>query len=152
MKIKLEYLPIVRLGNTEPFIVPEKLEVEFESVYKLEKLVVEVKKGDEIKKFVVKDQKIDLSEFTKQAGVIEMHVSLMALGKVAKTWEIEPIVVVETEGTFTIKGYIDTILEPYLESVKLLSDNNNEIIEKFNDLAEKHNELALTVKEIKENF
>ena len=102
--------------------------------------------------YVVTDKKVDLSEFTKQAGVIEIQVSLVALGKVAKSWEIEPIVVIETEGVFVVKNYLETLIAPIQKTVETLTSKYEGLVGTFNNLAEKHNELAKTVSAVKENF
>lgn len=148
MRIQLNYSRIVRLGNTEPFIVPENLILEFESTYKLDKLLVVVKQNDKTEKFVIVDKKVDLSKFTKQAGIIEISVSLICDGKIAKQWEIEPLTVVELDGNFQIKEYYQEIIN----IVNANTDNITTAINKINEFIENHNELAMTVHEIKENY
>lgn len=148
MIVKLNNSRIVRLGNTEPFIVPENLILEFESVYRLDKLLIVAKQNDKTLKLVSYDKKVDLSEFTKQAGLIEISVSLICNGNVAKSWEIEPLLVIELNGEFQIKEYYKEITETVMKNKEDIAT----AISKINEFITSHNELAITVRDIKENF
>ncbi len=156
MIVELNTMNIVRLGISEPFIVPENLELEFESVYSLDKLLVEVKQNDKKQKFVTYNRKVDISEFTKQGGLIEVAVSLICGGEVVKEWELEPIVVKEINGAFKILDFYENLIDEHILPIKeefdLINTNILTIKEKTNEFIEKHNELAKTVSAIKENY
>lgn len=148
MVVELSYGHIVRLGINEPFIVPEKLEIEFKSIYDLPKLLIVAKQNQTIVKKVVYDAKVDLSELTAQAGVIEISITLINNGSVVKEWEIEPLVVKEIYGTFRLYEYYKSLIE----SIESNKSNIDTLLDKTNEYIEKHNELAMTVAEIKENY
>ena len=156
MIVKLNNSRIVRLGNTEPFIVPENLILEFESAYRLDKLSIVAKQNDKTLKFVSYDKKVDLSEFTKQAGVIEICVSLICNGKVAKVWELEPLIVLEIDGEFQIMEYYNNLeesqIKPLATALDAIKSDLSMVKEKTNEFILKHNELAQTVRDIKENY
>ena len=156
MKTQLNYSRIVRLGNTEPFIVPENLILEFESAYRLDKLLVVAKQNDKTVKIVTYDKKVDLSELTKQAGTIEVSISLICNGKVAKVWELEPLIVLEIDGNFQVMEYYknleETQIKPLATALASLQDNFTTVRDKTNEFIVKHNELAETVSAMKENY
>ena len=156
MKVKLNNAHIVRLGISEPFIVPENLVLEFESVYSLDKLCVEVRQNDKKEKFITYKKVVDISDFTKQAGNIEIFVSLICNGEVVKSWELEPIVVKEVDGDFKILDFYENLLNEHIFPLKENFDNIKcdllIVKDKTNEYIEKHNELAKTVSAIKENY
>ena len=152
MKIKLTTNKRVRLSLNEPFFVPENLVFEFESEYRLEKLLVEVKSNSLSKKYIVTDKRLDLSEFTINPGVIEICIALVINGKIVKRWEIDPIVVEEANHEFVLKDYIESLILPLQAEISELKEENKLLLTSYNELGLKHNELALIVKAIKENY
>ena len=152
MKVKLTANKKVRLEHKEPFFVPEKLSLKFESEYKLNKLSVEVRANEETKNFIVTDKKLDLTEFTQKPCIIEISIALIVDGKAVKSWEIEPIVVEQVEHEFVLKNYIESLITPLQAEFDVLKQGYEDLIGYYNTLGANHNELALTVKEIKENY
>lgn len=152
MKIKLTANKRVRLDCKEPFFVPEKLSLKFESEYRLEKLSIEVKANDITKNYIICDKKLDLTEFTQKPCIIEISIALIVDGKAVKHWEIEPITVEEVNHEFVLKNYIESLVTPLQAELLTLKQGYEDLIGYYNTLGANHNELALTVKEIKENY
>ena len=142
----------VRLDLKEPFFVPEKLVLEFESFYKLEKLSIEVRANEKTKKYIVTNKKLDLSEFAQSPCVIEIGIALIINGKPVKSWEVEPIIVEYIDHELVIKDYITSLTTPLQAEISTLKEQYQTLLNSYNELAQNHNELALIVKAIKENY
>jgi hypothetical protein len=152
MKVKLTANKNVGLNLKEPFFVPEKLSLKFESEYKLDKLAIEVKANEVTKNYIITDKKLDLTEFTQSPCIIEISIALIVKGKAVKSWEIEPILVEEVNHELVLKDYITSLTTPLQAEISTLKEQYQTLLNSYNELAQKHNKLALTVKAIKENY
>lgn len=112
----------------ERFMAGEKTVLAFESSeYNLAELHVTITDGASAKRYVVKDGKFDISEYSKKAGVLEIKVDLIAMGAVAKTWLLEPFVVWENGGGYEFIPEIALLREEIRTMKKIIAELNNKI-------------------------
>lgn len=145
---------VARLEDTEPFLMPDKLIFEFNSVgYDLKNAFVSLQNGTvkmlyKLTDYFVVDEKVLF------AGVLNVGIHLYRDGKCIKSWYCLPIKIVEVEH----KVYGFDVLSEFEKRIKALEDNNItkeshvNLAKSHNELATKHNELAETVSEIKEKI
>ena len=93
-KIILDLCSTARLDNNEPFVLPEKLEFEIISnTYKLDTLYITAKNGNKTAKKKLKDVNfIDLTELAF-AGKLELEISNLIGGQVAKSWRLPDLII-----------------------------------------------------------
>ena len=97
----------VRSG--EAFILPDKLEIAFESpTYRLGTLLVKVENEEQGKQYKLTDNTpIDITAFAQKAGEVRISVALLIRGETAKKWTVEPIIVREVEQTYELVPEIE---------------------------------------------
>lgn len=104
----------------------EKVEIAFSSpIYQTDGLIIHVRKDNVLKPIKAKDGVVDVTEFCKSAGLVEMTATLEARGKAAKVWQIEPLVVTELPDGFAVvpeleamRKEIETIKQALVEITK----------------------------------
>lgn len=95
-RIELNKNNVARLDNTEPFLMPDGLELEFNSTYDLTNAFVSLKNGEAQGQYkLTKTFKVDekfLIAGTLNVGVIAYH-----NGTPIKKWAILPIKIIESD-------------------------------------------------------
>ena len=143
---------VARLGNTEPFLLPENLTIEFESNYDLTTAFVSLKNG-KIEGIIPLKKYLEIPSEFLFAGTLNLAVKLYHRDTVVKEWYCLPIRLVETEfgiQAFDLLGDIERRLQA-LESNSVTKEEHNLLTEAFNNLASSYNTLVDTVSQIKEN-
>lgn len=76
----------------------EKVELTFSSpIYPTDGLIISVRKGSDERQYKPKDgEPVDITELCRSAGVVEITASIATRGRVAKVWQIEPLLIKET--------------------------------------------------------
>lgn len=149
---------VARLEDLEPFIigVNDFLDLEFKSVYYLPTdLVICLKNGKLQENFRVKDAKLNVPGNFLFSGKLEITVSLLVNGDVAKKWACVPIIIKETDTEITAFDELTALQKDYVSLKNYAEELNKKcemLIKKFDYLATKHNELSETVSAIKENY
>lgn len=128
-QITLNAGSMARLEKNEPFVLPDTLEIEFNStVYRLNTLAITAKNGDATEKFKLtqKPYKIELKDVLK-AGRVELEISSLVLGEVVKSWRVPDIIIKEVEHTFEaipeieeLKNEINTLKKAIADILKLI--------------------------------
>lgn len=127
MKIKVTLGAASFAKHHEIITVPEeKVEIAFSSpIYQTDGLIIHVRKDNALKAFKATDGAVDITEFCKSAGLVEMTATLEARGKAAKVWQIEPLVVTEIADGFAvvpelvaIRKEVETIKQALVEITK----------------------------------
>lgn len=99
----------VRVG--EPIILPDTVEIEFESPtyrHNLGVLHVKVSNGVQGKTYKLSERvPLDITEYCTHAGVVEISVALVIRGETVKKWSVEPIIVREVEQTYELVPEIE---------------------------------------------
>lgn len=111
MKITLNAGSCAMLDAFEPIILPNEVEIEFNSShYKLNTLAITAKNGDIKERFVLDKApyKIALKEAVK-AGRIELEISNVIAGEVVKSWRVPDIILKEVEHNFAVIPEIEEI-------------------------------------------
>ena len=128
IRLALEKDRIVRIQGVT--IAGESNVITFESnAYRLDKLEVIASNGDKQKTYTVTNKAIDITDLCGKACVIEFAIALIAKGRAIKTWDVEPLVVREVDGTFNLLPEIAAIRE----DVALLKSIAIELNNKIND-------------------
>ena len=83
----------------EIILPEEKVEITFTSFFKGDYFLVDVQNGGMHGAHKVTDEPLDISEYIF-AGRLEITVSMVACGRVAKKWYIAPVAIVEKEHDF----------------------------------------------------
>ena len=152
--IKLSKSDVVRIENTEPFLLPGTLTLKFNAIgYDMQNAFISIQNGTikghyRYKKEFVIDEKFLFS------GKLNITVHLYMDEKVVKEWHVLPLKIVETEFGIQCFDFL-TELEKKIESLETNTvdkESFNLVTTKLNELSEKHNELAETVIAIKENY
>lgn len=152
--IELTKSNVARLGDTEPFLLPDELVLQFNSIgYDLSTAFVsmqngEVKTQEKLKNPLTVDKKVLI------AGDLNIGIHLYKGGNLVKNWYCLPIRIAETEqGTmaFDVLSQIEKRLEA-LEKNSATKKQHTALLNAHNALAENHNTLAETVSEIKEKI
>jgi hypothetical protein len=126
IKLALEMDRIVRIPGVT--VAGEKNVITFESSsYSLHKLEVVVSNGEKQKTYTVKNKAIDITDLCHKACVIEFAISLIVKGKTVKTWDVEPLVVREVDGTFKLLPEIIALRENMARLEKVVIELNNKI-------------------------
>lgn len=120
------------ITHNEIITVPEE-EVKLvfaSSVYVLGTLVATVSDGAERLQFKLtkQDKEINITDFCKKAGRVEITVSLTVRGKIAKKWQIEPLCVREIDGTFEAIPEIEALKERLARAEKAIAEMSKLII------------------------
>lgn len=127
MKINLVLCAASFVSHNEIVTVPEeKVEIAFSSpIYPLDSLIITARKGAEMKQYRPTESVVDITEFCKSAGLVEMTAILEARGTAAKVWQIEPLVIKELDGSFAVipelvamRQDIETIKKALVEITK----------------------------------
>ena len=102
MKIFLNAGSLAMLESNEPFILPEKIELEFVSrVYKLGTLHISAKNGDTKEAFTLRQAPYNIAlKDTVKAGKIELEIAYLVSGDVVKTWRVPDIIIKDVNHTF----------------------------------------------------
>lgn len=94
----------VRVG--EPIILPDTVEIEFESPtyrHNLGVLHVKVSNGAQGKTYKLSERvPLDITEYCTHAGVVDITVALVIRGETVKTWRVEPLIIKEVEHTLAV--------------------------------------------------
>jgi hypothetical protein len=126
IKLSLEMDRIVRIPGVT--VAGKKNVITFESsAYSLDKLEVIVSNGEKQKTYNVKNKAIDITELCHKACVIEFAIALIVKGKKVKTWDVEPLVVREVDGTFKLLPEITAIREDMARLQRVIIELNNKI-------------------------
>ena len=152
--IELKRDGITRLANSEPFLVPDILELDFKPIgYSLAKAFITIKNGN-IKETYKLSNPFKVDDKFLFAGEIHISVCLYDRDTLIKKWNVVPIKIREVDGTVQCTDYLAE-LENRLKDIELnyvTIDIYNELVDKINELAQKHNETEDIVKQIKENL
>lgn len=127
-KVTLGENKFVRIPNR--FTAGEKNVLAFESsTYTLDGLNVIITDGKVTKRFLLEGTKLDITEYCKQACVVEINVDLIYLGKIAKTWKLEPLVVMEIEDVFEVIPEIVLMRQEIATMKQIIKELNTKINE-----------------------
>ena len=151
-KITLGKDNVARLGNTEPFLLPGKLAIEFESNYDLTTAFISLKNG-KIEGIIPLKKHLEIPSEFLFAGTLNLAVKLYHRDTVVKEWYCLPIRIIETEfgiQAFDLLGDIEKRLKAIEESATT-KEEHKVLTEAFNELASSFNTLVETVSQIKEN-
>lgn len=111
MKITLNAGSCAMLDAYEPIILPNEVEIEFNSShYKLNTLAITAKNGDIKEKFVLDKApyKIALNKVVR-AGRIELEISNVIAGEVVKSWRVPDIILKEINHQFEVIPEIEEL-------------------------------------------
>ena len=118
------------VGMQERFYAKEKTVIVFESgEYDLGLLYATITDGTVSERHVLRGAKLDITEYCKKAGVLEISVDLVVKGTVAKQWLLEPIVVRETGGGFELIPEIALLRNEIRTMKKIIKELNSKIHE-----------------------
>jgi hypothetical protein len=111
MKITLNAGSCAMLDAFEPIILPNEVEIEFNSShYKLNTLAITAKNGDIKERFVLDKApyKIALKEVLR-AGRVELEISNVIAGEIVKTWRVPDIILKEINHQFEVIPEIEEL-------------------------------------------
>lgn len=118
------------VGIKERFTAGEKTFLVFDSdEYRLGELNATIADGALAKRRVVKGNRLDITEFCKRAGFLEINVDLIEKGVVLKTWKLEPFVVRENGGSYELIPEIALLRKEVRMMKKALKELNKKIDE-----------------------
>lgn len=127
MKINVTLSAASFAAHNEIITVPEeKVEIAFSSsIYPVDGLIINARKGGDLKRYRPIEGAVDITELCNSAGVVEITATLEARGEAAKVWQIEPLVVKELDGGFAVipelvdlRQEIETIKQALVEITK----------------------------------
>ena len=153
-KITLTKDRFARLSDREPFLLPDRLEIDFDSIgYDLTNTFITLKNGEKSGHFKVSRPFIIPNEFL-YAGNLYIGLDAYLDGVIVKHWDTLPIRIVETTESVYCFDFIGDIEKrlAILEATSVTKREFNELKEHINKAIESHNELADTVSEIKETY
>ena len=112
MVINFKLIHTNYLRHNEIITLPEdKVELSFTKTHlSVGELVLSVMKGTKVKQYKVKDDPVDITEFT-EAGEVNACVSLTVRGEVARTWQIEPFCAREIPAGIEVVPEVEKIKE-----------------------------------------
>lgn len=118
------------VGIKERFVAEEKTILVFASgEYDLAEMQATITDGTFAKRHTVRGGRLDISEYCKKAGVIEIQLDLVLRGTIAKTWKLEPFVVTENGGAYELIPEIALLRK----EIKILKRIIKELNSKIND-------------------
>lgn len=132
MEIKLLLEPKKLIRINDAVIAGERCVIAFDSkIYELGKLgVTLITKGREKHTFLLEGTNIlDITDFCKQAGRIDIVVELIMRGRTIKSWECEPIIVRELNGEFELIPEIVAMRRELALMKQVLKEFNQKINE-----------------------
>ena len=110
MRIELYLNANTYVTHNEIIVIPEeKVELLFKSsAYAIGTLLITVKRGDTVKQYKLKNETaLDITDFCKIAGMVEVTAQIIVRGESAKLWQIEPFCVKEISGGFEVMPEIE---------------------------------------------
>lgn len=124
MKIDVELqMSYGRLLKREPvFISDDIFKLSLNTTYQLSELIVEFDNGG--KKVTTHHSytnEILIPKEVKFAGVLEIKITLLALGVAVKTWHVEPIVLKEVDNCLSACAEVDELKSKLAEAEKKIS-------------------------------
>lgn len=124
MKIDVELqMSYGRLLKREPvFISDDIFKLSLNTSYQLSELIVEFDNGG--KKITTHHSytnEIPIPREVKFAGVLEVKITLLALGVAVKTWHVEPIVLKEVDNCLSACAEVDELKSKLTEAEKKIS-------------------------------
>ena len=152
--IELTKSNVARLGDTEPFLLPDELVLQFKSTgYDITNAFISMENGEKKVQYKLTNP-FYLPPEVLFAGELNIGIHSYKDGKKIKSWYCLPIEIIETEhGVFVFD-----VLHEIEKRIQLLEENSaskeqyNLLANAHNELANNHNELAETVSEIKEKL
>ncbi len=147
MKIDIELqMSYGRLLKREPvFISDEIFKLSINTAYQLSEVIVEFENGGEkVTTHHSNVTEIPIPQELKFAGVLEVKITLLALGVAVKTWHVEPIVLKEVDNCLSACAEVEELRSKlaeaekkisYLEAqVKVIEDSRMDISRQLGDL------------------
>ena len=118
------------VGISERFMAGAKTVLVFESEeYPLGEIHATVTDGTIAKRHVIRSAKLDITEYCKGAGIIEIRLDLVDKGAVVKTWLLEPFVVHQNGGGYELIPEIALLRREIRMMKKALKELNSKIDE-----------------------
>lgn len=152
--IELTREKFARLLEKEPFLLPDILKLDFQSIgYDLTQAFITLKNGEVKEKFLL-EKPFTVPEKFLFAGMLNISIDTYHKGMLVKHWDCLPIKVVETEEEMHCFEYVAELEK----EIKDLKENTvskveyEKLVNKINEIIDKQNEIAETVSEIKENY
>lgn len=137
-----------RLDDYEPFLMPDKLIVNFEHKgYDLSNAFITLRNGEKIEKFKFLNH-FEIPKNFLYAGDLYVKVEMYLGGEKAKQWISLPIRIKETKTGLVINDLLYELEKKISNSVDIKTFND--LVSVVNKLIENHNKLAETVSELKE--
>ena len=143
-----------RLSDREPFLMPDKLELDFNSIgYDLTNAFINLKNGEISERYKV-ERPFIVPEHFLFAGNLYVSIDAYLEGTLVKHWDVMPIKIIETTGEVYCFEFLSDIEKRLanIEATIVSKDEFNELKAHINTAIESHNELAETVSEIKETY
>lgn len=114
----------------ERFMAGEKTVLAFESKDEsLDELFATVTDGTFAKRFPVKGGKLDISDYCKKFGVVEIRLELFMRGAFAKAWQLEPFVVRENGKGYELIPEIALLRKEIKTMKRIIKELNSKIKE-----------------------
>lgn len=124
----------VSLGANKFVSIKDRFEAGKETVlafesseYALGELHATITDGVFAKRHTVKDARLDISEYCKKVGVIEVKVDWVERGTIVKTWLLEPFVVRENGGGYELIPEIALLRREIRTMKKVIKELNSKI-------------------------
>lgn len=95
--------------------------------YPLDELQVRITDGRNLIRRSVKNGEFDLTQYITKACVIEILVDLLLKGAEAKTWRIEPFVVMENGGKYVLIPEVELLRNEVKRMRKAIRELNTKI-------------------------
>ena len=112
----------------EVILAGESTILAFESSeYSLEGLHATISDGTFVKRYALKDAKFDITEYCKKARVLEIKIDLVLKGTLAKTWQLEPLVVRENGGGYVLFPEVALLRKEIRTMKKIIKELNSKI-------------------------
>ena len=110
------------------FEAGEKTILAFESSeYSLGELHATITDGVVAKRHPVKDARLDISEYCKKVGVIEVAVDWVERGTIVKKWLLEPLVVRENGGGYELIPEVALLRREIRTMKRIIKELNSKI-------------------------
>lgn len=125
-KISLGDNKFVCVGDR--FMAGEKTVLTFESAdYELDELYATITNGSVTVRHALKDAKFDITDYCKNADVLEIKIDLIGIGTIAKSWFLEPFVVWENGSEYIMIPEIKLLRAEVRRMRKALMELHNKI-------------------------